>query len=58
MIEVAESAMEAVQERDELIAQLRQQQLDRNEPNPEGENSTSSKVAEIISTPREVSAPQ
>jgi hypothetical protein len=44
MIGVAEAAMEAVHDRDELAAQVQQQQLDHNELEGEGDNGDSSKA--------------
>jgi hypothetical protein len=44
MIEAAEGAIEAVDERNKLAAQAQQEQLDHDEPDPEGDNGSSSKL--------------
>lgn len=43
MIEAAEGAIEAVDERDKLVAQARKEQLDQDETDPEGDNGSPSK---------------
>lgn len=48
MIEEAEDVMDAVQERDELVAQERRQQTEHNESESEGDNGASSEVSEGI----------
>jgi hypothetical protein len=56
MIEVAEDAVEAVQERDALVEQVDQQQLD-NKPDSEGDHGTSSKDSKNVSAPKGISTP-
>jgi hypothetical protein len=57
MIDAAEEALEAVEERDELTTQVRKQHVSYDEPDPEEDIGSCSKVPESIPAAGEVGAP-